>query len=363
MPAPPGADPVPPATALRGRISIVTADPAAPSFRYRIAPLLPLLAERGWSCDIHRLQKGLPGWRIWALRGALRASQAVLLHKLRLRPWEARWVQRLQPASWFDVDDAIWLKQPKHVGHQRPAAPRRVQSFAAMCAHAAVTSVGNRVLQVQAEAAGGRVRVVPTALDVLQHPHRSPGDAPGQVIAWVGLPANLRYLEPLRPALSRLAAHRPGMRLRVISSAWPDWDDVPVERVAWSADTEREALRGADIGIMPLSDDPYSRGKCAFKLLQYMAAGLPCVASPVGANTEVVQAGQTGLLASDPAQWEAALHSLLVDVALRQRMGEAGRASALQHFDTRVVLPAMADGLALLAGQGAQGMPTPGRRL
>lgn len=341
--------PLPPPGA-RGRICVVTVDTEAPSYRYRIAPLLPLLQQRGWQCDVHLLQERLPGWRIWALRAALRGSGAVLLHKLRLRPWEAGWVRRLQPASWFDVDDAIWLRQPKWVGHQRPPAPRRAQSFDAMCANAAVTAVGNRVLAARAEAAGGRVLVVPTTLDVAGHPQRDPARPAGQVIVWIGLPANLRFLEPLRPVLAALARRWPGLRLRVISSQWPDWDDVPVERVSWSPDTERDALAGADIGIMPLSDDPYARGKCAFKLLQYMAAGLPCVASPVGANCEVVADGETGLLAAEPAHWESALQTLLAEPALRARMGRLGRARALQHYDAAAVLPAVADRLASLAG-------------
>ena len=239
--APPARPSVPKAALAQGLITFVTADPGAPSFRLRLAVLFPLLQARGWRCEVRQL-KGWPGWRIWALREALRSSQAVVLHKLRLDPWEARWLHRLQGATWYDVDDAIWLRQPKWVGHERAPAPRRARNFAAMCAHAAVTSVGNQMLADKALAAGGRVRIFPTAIDVLAYPPRPASQPAGQVIAWVGLPGNLKYLEPLRPVFGRLAAEFPALRLRVVSSAWPDWPELPLERVVWSARAEIESL-------------------------------------------------------------------------------------------------------------------------
>ncbi len=341
-----------------GSICFVTADARAPSFRIRLATLMPLLQTGGWHCTVQVLPKGLPGWRILKLREALRASRAVVLHKLRLFDWELRWLHAWQPASWFDVDDAIWLRQPRQAGQTPPASPRRERKFAAMCRQAAVTSVGNEWLADKARAAGGRVQVFPTAVDTRAYAGRPAALAPGQVIVWVGLPGNLRYLQPLRPVLARLVADFPALRLRVISSAWPDWPEVPVERVAWSADGEAPAICSADIGIMPLTDDEFTRGKCAFKLLQYMAAGLPCVASPVGANREVVVPSQTGLLADTAAQWEAALRELLLQPALRQQMGQAGRARAVAHYDTQVILPRMA---ALLRRLAEEGRPTPPR--
>ena len=108
------------------------------------------------------------------------------------------------------------------------------------------------------------------------------------------------YLEMIRPALARLAARHPALSVRVICSAFPDWPEIRIERIPWSAATEAASLAAAHIGVMPLTDDEWSRGKCAFKLLQYMAAALPCVASPVGANTEAVVDGVTGFHARSP---------------------------------------------------------------
>ena len=139
----------------------------------------------------------------------------------------------------------------------------------------------------------------------------------------------------IHPALARLSRRHPALRMRVICSQFPDWSDVAVERVPWSSATEAESLAGAHIGVMPLTDDAWSRGKCAFKLLQYMAAGLPCVASPVGANTEAVLDGVNGFHAKDDAEWERGLDKLIASPELRARFGAQGRARVEQRYSLR----------------------------
>jgi glycosyltransferase involved in cell wall biosynthesis len=165
----------------------------------------------------------------------------------------------------------------------------------------------------------------------------------GRTAVWIGLPGNLQYLEPLRGALAEVARRVPGFRLRIVSSRFPAWDEVPIEAVPWRPGIETEALPGADIGLMPLADDEFTRGKCAFKLLQYMAAALPCVASPVGANREVVVDGVTGRLASTADEWQRALLDLLGDAALRARLGAAGRERVARQYDLAVVVGRAAD--------------------
>ena len=123
----------------------------------------------------------------------------------------------------------------------------------------------------------------------------------------------------IRPALARLSARHPALKIRVICSAFPDWPEVRVERVAWSEATEAASLAAAHIGVMPLTDDAWTRGKCAFKLLQYMAASLPCVASAVGANREAVIDGYNGFHAAAVDDWERNLERLIVSPELRAR--------------------------------------------
>ena len=107
----------------------------------------------------------------------------------------------------------------------------------------------------------------------------------------------------IRPALARLTGRHPALKMRIICSRFPDWPEINVEKIAWSSATEAESLAAAHIGVMPLTDDEWSRGKCAFKLLQYMAAALPCVASPIGANTEAVIDGVNGFHARSDEEW------------------------------------------------------------
>jgi glycosyltransferase involved in cell wall biosynthesis len=158
--------------------------------------------------------------------------------------------------------------------------------------------VGNSILAAAARPYSREVVILPTTLDPAGYHTvpRVPGGPP--TIVWVGNPENIAYLELVRSALERLSVRHPGLRLRVISSAFPEWPNVRIERIPWSPESEVQALATADIGIMPLTDDDWSRGKCAFKLLQYMAASLPCVASPVGANYQAIIEGKTGFLAA-----------------------------------------------------------------
>lgn len=323
-------------------VLVLTHHPEAPSFRWRIAPAVEVLRRRGHAVRVETLPEQRYGWRLWALRAALREAEVTVLHKLRLPRWELRLLRRACPATVFDVDDAIWLRQPKHVGHVRARSARREARFDGMCAGVTRVTAGNEVIAARARTAGGDVVVVPSPVDAAGLPD-TPPPRDGAVLVWIGLPGNLQYLEPLRPVLARLRARHPALRLRVVCSRFPDWDEVPVERVPWRAETEAEALRSADIGLMPLQDDPFTRGKCAFKLLQYMAAGLPCVASPVGMNTQVVTDGDNGFLAADAAAWEDRLDRLLRDAALRDAMGRAGRARALADYDLGVIAPRMAD--------------------
>jgi glycosyltransferase involved in cell wall biosynthesis len=130
--------------------------------------------------------------------------------------------------------------------------------------------------------------------------------------------------------------------LRIICSRFPDWPEVSIERVEWSSAIEADSLATAHIGVMPLTDDEWARGKCAFKLLQYMAAALPCVASPVGANTEAVIDGVTGLHARTADDWERHLETLIASPQLRAQLGASGHVHvesryAMQSYRARYV--------------------------
>jgi glycosyltransferase involved in cell wall biosynthesis len=291
------------------------------------------LERRGWSVRLVELARGGYAERLAHSIRELPGTDLLVLAKIKLWPGEGLVLHRQAARLALDFDDAIYLRQPKRLGHRPSRDPIRRLRFHGTCAACDLVTAGNPRLAEVAGRRGRRVEVVPTT------PPDDPvaeaalaGERPPATLVWIGLDRNLLYLEPLRPVLARLAARHPDLRLRIVSDVWPDWPEVPVERVAWSREAEGPALRGATLGLSPLADDPWTRGKCGFRLLQYMAAGLPAVASPVGTHLEAVVDGTTGLLARSPEEWEGAVERLLADPALRRRMGRAALDQQRRRF-------------------------------
>ena len=210
----------------------------------------------------------------------------------------------------------------------------RKRKFAATCRWVDEVAAGNEVLAGVARASARAITILPTSIDTAAYQPTTAASADPPTVVWIGSPENLVYLEIIRPALARLTSRYPALKLRVICSRFPQWSDVDIEPVVWSSATEARSLAAAHIGVMPLTDDAWSRGKCAFKLLQYMAAALPCVASPIGANTEAVIDGFNGYHARSVDEWEQRLESLIQSPELRARLGANGRT----HVESRYAM-------------------------
>ncbi len=307
-----------------------------PSFRHRMRTLVEPLQAAGWQVRTEQFPSGRYGLRTWERRELWDWADVSILHQIKLSALEARLFAALSRRCIFDVDDAIYVRKPRSLSEQPDQSRWRKRKFFATCRLADVVAAGNGVLAGVARTAARDIAILPTCIDVECYRLTSarPEDPP--TVAWIGSPENLTYLELLRPALARLSKRHPGLKLRVICSKFPRWDDVEVECVAWSSATEAESLAGAHIGVMPLCDDEWARGKCAFKLLQYMAAALPCVASPVGANTEAVIDGFNGFHAADSEAWEAALEKLIRSPSLRAELGANGWAHVRERYSMQV---------------------------
>ena len=320
-----------------------------PSFRHRMRSLVQPLEAAGWSVRPERFPSGRYGVRTIERRALLRAADVVVLHQIKLSAIEARLFAALCRHRVFDLDDAIYVRKPRRLGDAPDESLWRRRKFAATCRSVDVVAAGNDVLAGAARGAARAVEVLPTSIDVsLYRP--SIAGAPGPVtIVWIGSPENLIYVEMIRPALARLTVRHPQLKLRIICSRFPDWPDVRVESIRWSEATEAVSLAAAHIGIMPLTDDAWSRGKCAFKLLQYMAASLPCVASPVGANTEAVIDGRNGFHATDLAAWEDALERLIASAPLRAALGANGHAHVAERYSMQAYRTRYVELLARLA--------------
>jgi len=319
-----------------------TYDAEEPSFRHRMLTTLDILASRGWQCDVETLPKGRYLRRILERRDSLRSADVVLLHRIKLTPVEFRPLQQLCRSLVFDVDDAIYYRRPRTLGDPPNRSWFRQYKFARTCAISDLVMAGNDCLVERARLSAPWVEIVPTPVDLAPY-EASPATRCPATVVWIGLPENLPYLELVRDVLARLAAEKPDLKLKIVSAEFPDWTDIPIERTPWSAATEANSLTSSGIGIMPLTDDEWTHGKCAFKLLQYMAAGLPCIGSAVGANLEVVQHRRTGFLASDPTEWATALRTLLSEPNTASAMGRAGRERVRRYYDVRVVSAHAAD--------------------
>ncbi len=298
-----------------------------PSFRHRMRTLVGTLEAAGWQVRAERFPSGRYGLRTWERRSLLREADVVVLHQIKLSSMEARLFASFSRRRIFDVDDAIYVRKPRRLGEA-------ADDSAATCRWVDVVAAGNDVLAGVARASARAVTILPTSIDTAAYqPTRAAADDPPTIV-WIGSPENLVYLEMIRPALARLTGRYPTLKMRVICSRFPDWSEVNIERIAWNSATEAEALAAAHIGVMPLTDDEWARGKCAFKLLQYMAAALPCVASPVGANTEAVIDGFNGFHARTVDEWEQRLEFLIRSPEVRASFGASGRA----HVESRYAM-------------------------
>ena len=236
----------------------------------------------------------------------------------------------------YDFDDAIWLANTSEA-NKIAAGVKWHHKVADICRWAHKNSCGNTYLADYARQFNPHAVVNPTTIDTV-HLHNQVRDqaAPGRlVIGWTGTHSTLKYLDQVVPVLAKLEAEGLDFEFRVISNQPPAFPLSSLVYLPWRKATEIADLLSFHVGLMPLEDDPWAKGKCAFKALQYMALGVPALVSPVGMNTEVVQHGQNGFVCATPAEWEASLRQLLADASLRQRLGTAARATIEQRYSVQ----------------------------
>ena len=316
------------------KVALVHPGADLPSSRIRMLQLAPHLAERGVSCEAFHWTKPLTERR--AVARQLDSFDAVVFH-YRLPSLGDQWLlRRLRPPLIFDFDDALPYRHvPKNGSHR--SVSRRAK-FARMLRLADAFACGNRYLESLTSPSGKPTAILPSPVpvDVPQRERSaSPNEAPLR-IGWVGGRGNLPALDVLHAPLAELARTH-DLRLVLISDASLDVPGVQVEHVPWTLEGQEAELARLDVGVMPLADNPWTRGKCAYKLLQYMAAGVPSVASPVGMNADLIEDGANGLLAKDPADWTAALGRLADDPELGHALGTAGRATVEAGYGYGVV--------------------------
>jgi len=255
----------------------------------------------------------------------------------------------------YDFDDAIWLPDPNETNKLRNLLKWK-SKVKSICRWSWKVSAGNAYLAEFASQYCDHVEIIPTVVDTEVHrpvggvrssewgdPGMNPEISAGEpdpettsriTIGWTGSHSTLQYLQPLLPLLKELE-DKYDTRFVVIANRDPAFDLQNYRFIKWSHDREVEDLNEMDIGIMPLTDDEWSRGKCGFKAIQYSGVGLPAVVSPVGVNSEIVLHGKTGFVCTTEEEWRTALVRLIESSELRKEFGEKGRKHIEQSYSTK----------------------------
>lgn len=333
----------------------------SPGQRYRLEQWEPLLRERGVEItfasfedeDLHALlykrgmmrkklqlvTRGL-GRRLSLVRKVKQYDLVYILREAALLgpPVFERLIAQSGVPIVFDFDDAIFVsyRSPSngYLSYLKFASKTKT-----ICRIASHVMVGNPYLAEYARQVNQRVTVIPTTIDTEKYrvPERREKSGP-PVIGWTGSYSTVQHLDTMRGALKKLAEQE-SFRLRVIGTPAYDCPPVDVEALPWRAATELQDLSEIDIGMMPLPDDRWSKGKCGLKALQFMALGIPTICSPVGVNTDIIQDDQNGFIAATEDEWVEKLGRLLRSAELRQRLGQAGRATVEEQYSAITQTP------------------------
>jgi glycosyltransferase involved in cell wall biosynthesis len=332
--------------------------------RFRVSQFRPWLERAGFSLDVHPLFD-TDFFRLVYRPGQYAKKATALISRTRDRlrvlrdrhsydvvflyreaypigpPWLERRLARLGVPMIYDFDDAVYLPNTSEANRIIASFknPGKFGEILRLCRH---VIAGNAHLADVARQYNPAVTIVPTSVDTAiwkPAPPARHNDPP--VIGWIGTPTTTQYLLELGPVFQDLAkAHR--FVLRVSGSIAPvTFPGVHVENVPWTLDNEVALFAGCDIGVYPLPDDEWTRGKCGFKAIQFMACGIPVVAAPVGVNREIVEDGVSGLLAGNADAWKERLSTLLTQPDLRARLGAQGRSVIQARYSLAANAPTL----------------------
>ncbi|MCA0444684.1 MAG: glycosyltransferase family 4 protein [Bacteroidetes bacterium] len=301
------------------------------SYKYRVEQFFPFWKD----FNTETVVISLVGLGFFSkLRLALRTGKydVVILQKKTLHPILIRIIKK-RSLLVFDFDDALYAKPYFHTGKLKPKHPGSAHTLSRLnfiLSQADLVFAGSKALYDYSVRLNPNCCIIPTAYSAplkTQNPEPADPSKPVQV-GWIGGTKNLVYLSIIEGVLLQLQAEGLNFELVIISGEYPSYLLPKFRFIQWDPVAEDEFLRSIDVGIMPLADDEWSKGKCAFKLLQYMAYSKPVIASDVGENTSAVIQGQSGYLANSPEEWGNALRNLITNPDLRIKMGKAG----FEHF-------------------------------
>lgn len=313
------------------KLLIIVNNPERASFRVRATDLLSCFRQEGIQCDVLKLSRQtLQRWRLFK---SASDYDAVLIHRKCLNFFDARVLARYSRKIIFDHDDAIMYSSSRPesncTSHFR-LYKRTIRMVDCVIA-------GNEYLAKHARLFCRQVHVVPSGLDTKAFEQERPQKNDDKVrLVWIGSKSTLRYLAELKPVLEQIGKSHPRVVLRIIADQFFDLANMVVEKRTWSLESQISDLLACDIGLAPLPDNRFTRGKCGFKILQYFAAELPVIASPVGVNKKFIQESNAGIPAATPEQWKTAIEKIIEDIAIWRQKGQNGK-RYVQGYDISLV--------------------------
>lgn len=313
------------------KLLILTNNPNRPSFRQRIEIYLQTLRCNGIDCEVAKLPLG----ELTRLRLFKQANNfdGVFLQKKCLNFFDALCLRKYSKKIIYDFDDAIMYSP------NRPATDKtsHFRLFRRTAKLADMVIAGNSYLAEHAKKFNNNIHILPTGLNTNEYSIKNQPNTGNKIrLVWIGSKSTLCYLMEIKPALEEIGSQFDNVVLRIICDDFFDLENMEVEKCHWSLENQVKDLATADIALAPLPDNRFTKGKCGFKILQYQAAHLPVITSPVGVNLDFVRNGSTGLLVTNVTGWTDKIASLIENPDLRKQMADTAKTQAAK-FDSNII--------------------------
>lgn len=327
----------------------------SPGQRFRFEQYIAYLSQNGFDCEISFLISEKDD-KIFYSSGNFVRKMIILLKSYCIRYRDIRRVntfdiififrEAMMTGSWifekyfsksktkviYDFDDAIWLANVSE-GNKKFEWLKNYNKVSEIIKISDYVIAGNKFLHNYAQYYNKNVIVIPTTIDTSYHTHNKKAYSIQINIGWTGTETTIKHFEIAIPILKQLKSkYKDKINFLLISNKPSDCKDIEIEYIPWNKETEIEDLAKIDIGIMPLSDDKWAKGKCGFKGLQYMSLGIPTIMSPVGVNCEIIEDGVNGYLAHSDEEWIEKISQLIESSELREKLGKKGKETIEQRY-------------------------------
>jgi len=305
------------------------------SCRYRVLQYLPYLKRQGVDLSIHFYE------RRWMDKlkfyNTLGQYDIFYIHRRLFLPIEFWYIRKKAKKIIYDFDDALMYRSS---GARTPYSLSRRLRFAYMMKRVDFVIAGNEFLKSEVLPYNSSVEVIPTSIDLSRYTCKEDFHPKEPVtIGWLGGSSTLKYLRPLLRTFEKICERYPKFRLKIVCDQFLDSERVLIIKKQWSSEEEESDLKSFDIGVMPLSNDLWSKGKCGLKILQYQSVGIPVVCTPVGINRDMVEDGVNGFWAQSEEEWTRSILKLMQDDGLRREMGLKGRKTVEKSYSLEINAP------------------------